>query len=145
MTKYKLEYIWLDGYEPVPNLRGKTQVKEFDSFPKLEELPMWGFDGSSTRQAEGRTSDCMLKPVAVYPDTTRKNGALVMCEVMMPDGRPRIRPTPARPSSTTPAPGSVSSRNTSSTRTASRSASRGRRLPASAGRILHRRRLQERR
>ncbi len=43
---------------------------------------MWGFDGSSTRQAEGTTSDCMLKPVAVYPDTTKKNGALVMCEVM---------------------------------------------------------------
>ena len=85
MAKYKLEYIWLDGYEPVPNLRGKTQVKEFKSFPKLEELPMWGFDGSSTRQAEGRTSDCMLKPVAVFPDSTKKNGVLVMCEVMMPD------------------------------------------------------------
>ena len=39
MAKYKLEYLWLDGYEPVPNLRGKTQVKEFASFPKLEELP----------------------------------------------------------------------------------------------------------
>ncbi len=33
MTKYKLEYIWLDGYTPTPNLRGKTQIKEFDSFP----------------------------------------------------------------------------------------------------------------
>src|ERR1035438_4680786 len=87
MAKYKLEYIWLDGYEPVPNLRGKTQIKEFKAFPKLEELPMWGFDGSSTRQAEGRTSDCMVKPVAVYPDTTKKNGVLVMCEVMMPDGK----------------------------------------------------------
>jgi len=40
MAKYKLEYIWLDGYQPVPNLRGKTQVKEFDSFPKLEQLPI---------------------------------------------------------------------------------------------------------
>ena len=37
-------------------------------------------------QAEGKTSDCMLKPVAVYPDTT-KNGALVMCEVFMPDNK----------------------------------------------------------
>ena len=46
MTKYKLEYIWLDGYTPVPNLRGKTQIKEFDSFPTLEQLPLWGFDGS---------------------------------------------------------------------------------------------------
>jgi len=87
MAKYKLEYIWLDGYQPVPNLRGKTQVKEFNSFPKLADLPQWGFDGSSTRQAEGHNSDCMLKPVAVFPDSTKKNGALVMCEVMLPDGK----------------------------------------------------------
>jgi glutamine synthetase len=86
MAKYKLEYIWLDGYTPVPNLRSKTQIKEFDSFPTVDQLPLWGFDGSSTRQAEGHSSDCMLKPVAVFPDSTRRNGALVMCEVMMPDG-----------------------------------------------------------
>jgi len=70
MAKYLLEYIWLDGYTPVPNIRGKTLVKEFSSFPTLEELPNWGFDGSSTRQAEGHSSDCVLKPVAHYPDTT---------------------------------------------------------------------------
>src|ERR1700727_669690 len=87
MTKYKLEYIWLDGYTPVPNLRGKTQIKEYDSFPALEQLPLWGFDGSSTMQAEGHNSDCLLKPVALYPDSERKNGVLVMCEVMMPDGK----------------------------------------------------------
>jgi glutamine synthetase len=92
MPKYKLEYIWLDGYTPVPNLRGKTQVKEFADFPTLEELPLWGFDGSSTRQAPGRSSDCVLKPVSVYPDTTRKNGVLVMCEVMNADGTPHILP-----------------------------------------------------
>lgn len=86
MTKFKLEYIWLDGYTPVPNLRSKTQIKAFESFPTLEQLPNWGFDGSSTLQAEGRSSDCVLKPVAIYPDSTRLNGALVMCEVMMPDG-----------------------------------------------------------
>jgi glutamine synthetase len=86
MTKYKLEYIWLDGYTPVPNLRGKTQIKEFEHFPALDDLPLWGFDGSSTMQAEGSNSDCVLMPVAVYPDPARKNGVLVMCEVMMPDG-----------------------------------------------------------
>ena len=90
MAKYKLEYIWLDGYTPVPNLRGKTQLKEFASFPKLEELPLWGFDGSSTQQAPGRSSDCVLKPVAVYPDSARKNGVLVMCEVMNADGTPHV-------------------------------------------------------
>src|ERR1700758_3936166 len=87
MTKYKLEYIWLDGYTPTPNLRGKTQIKEFAAFPTLEQLPLWGFDGSSTMQAEGHNSDCVLKPVAVYPDGARANGVLVMCEVMMPDGK----------------------------------------------------------
>src|ERR1044072_6434775 len=87
MTKYKLEYIWLDGDTPTPSLRGKTQIKEFDKFPTLEELPLWGFDGSSTKQAEGHNSDCVLKPVAVYPDAARKDGVLVMCEVMMPDGK----------------------------------------------------------
>ncbi|HML91804.1 glutamine synthetase beta-grasp domain-containing protein [Methyloceanibacter sp.] len=86
MTKYKLEYIWLDGYTPVPNLRGKTQIKEYDSFPDLEQLPLWGFDGSSTMQAEGSNSDCVLRPVRVFPDPSRTNGALVLCEVMMPDG-----------------------------------------------------------
>ena len=88
MAKVKLEYIWLDGYEPVPNLRGKTRVEEFDAVPSLEELPMWGFDGSSTRQAEGHDSDRLLKPVAVYPDPTWDNAMLVMCEVLMPDGTP---------------------------------------------------------
>jgi glutamine synthetase len=86
LTKYKLEYIWLDGYEPVPNLRSKTKIVAYAEFPTLEELPEWGFDGSSTRQAEGSNSDCILKPVAVFPDPARVNGALVMCEVMLPDG-----------------------------------------------------------
>src|SRR5271154_3093853 len=88
MPKYKLEYIWLDGYEPVPNLRGKTKVEEYKDFPSLEELPIWGFDGSSTRQAEGSNSDCLLKPVALFPDPVRENGALAMCEVMLADGTP---------------------------------------------------------
>jgi glutamine synthetase len=88
MAKYKLEYVWLDGYEPVPNLRSKSLIKDFASFPTLEELPNWGFDGSSTRQAEGHSSECVLKPIAVYPDTTKKNGVLVMSEVLHPDLTP---------------------------------------------------------
>ena len=55
MTKYKLEYIWLDGYS-TPNLRGKTQIKEYDAFPTLDQLPNWGFDGSSTLRAKALTA-----------------------------------------------------------------------------------------
>ena len=88
MTKYKLEYIWLDGNQPVPSLRGKTQLKSFDGVPTLEDMPLWGFDGSSTMQAEGKSSDCILKPVALYPDASRKDAFIVLCEVMHPDGTP---------------------------------------------------------
>jgi glutamine synthetase len=86
MTKYKLEYIWLDGKKPVPGLRGKTQLKSFEKPPTLADLPLWGFDGSSTMQAEGKTSDCVLKPVALYPDAARKDAYIVMCEVYLASG-----------------------------------------------------------
>ncbi|MDP7000242.1 MAG: glutamine synthetase beta-grasp domain-containing protein, partial [Candidatus Poribacteria bacterium] len=85
MSKSKLEYIWLDGYKPTQSLRSKTKVVEdFDG--KLESCSMWAFDGSSTQQAEGGSSDCLLKPVAIYPDPVRKNGWLVMNEVLNSDG-----------------------------------------------------------
>ena len=85
MAKSKLEYIWLDGYKPTQSLRSKTKIVN-DFSGKLEDLPMWSFDGSSTEQAEGGSSDCLLKPVAVYPDPARKNGWLVMTEVLNADG-----------------------------------------------------------
>lgn len=85
--KFKLEYVWLDGYTPEPNLRSKTKI--VDKEPRsAADLAVWGFDGSSTKQAEGKSSDCVLKPVALYPDSTRKNGYLVMCEVLLPDMTP---------------------------------------------------------
>ncbi|MER3376237.1 MAG: glutamine synthetase beta-grasp domain-containing protein [Allomuricauda sp.] len=87
MSKSKLEYLWLDGYEPTANIRSKTRIEE-DFSGKLEDCPLWSFDGSSTKQAEGGSSDCLLKPVAIYPDPARKNGYLVMTEVMNPDGTP---------------------------------------------------------
>ncbi|MBK1792844.1 glutamine synthetase beta-grasp domain-containing protein [Persicirhabdus sediminis] len=96
MAKYRLDYLWLDGYTPTQNIRTKCMLKEFDEFPTLEDLPEWGFDGSSTQQADGGDSDCVLKPVALYPDGTRHNGIIVMCEVMLPDGT--AHPTNARAS-----------------------------------------------
>lgn len=87
MTKSKLEYIWLDGNAPTQGLRSKTKIlKDFSG--KLEDCPMWSFDGSSTLQAEGHSSDCLLKPVACFPDPGRNNGYLIMTEVLSPDGSP---------------------------------------------------------
>ena len=85
MAKSKLEYLWLDGYKPTQNIRSKTKVvNDFDG--KLESCPVWAFDGSSTQQAEGNSSDCLLKPVAIYPDPARDDGFLVMTEVLSADG-----------------------------------------------------------
>ena len=85
--KAKLEYIWLDGYKPTQSLRSKTRV-ESDFGGTLEECPMWSFDGSSTEQADGSDSDCLLKPVAIFKDPDRNNGYLVMTEVLNADGTP---------------------------------------------------------
>ena len=87
MAKSKLEYIWLDGAQPTQQMRSKTRVEK-DFSGKLEDCPMWSFDGSSTQQAEGGSSDCLLKPVFICPDPDRKSSFLVMCEVLNADGTP---------------------------------------------------------
>ena len=86
--KHKVEYVWLDGYTPEPNLRSKTKIVEGAGGLKLEDLPEWGFDGSSTQQAEGHFSDCLLKPVKLVIDPHRTRGWIALCEVLNPDGTP---------------------------------------------------------
>ena len=89
---YKAEYIWIDGNEPTPRLRSKTKV-----LPDGAELPIWGFDGSSTNQAPGKASDCVLKPVFSCPDPVRGgDDVLVMCEVLLTDMTPHPTNTRAK-------------------------------------------------
>lgn len=89
MSLVKLEYIWLDGYKPTQSLRSKTKIVKSEDFDgTLASLDMWSFDGSSTEQAPGGSSDCLLKPVYMVNDPQRKNAYLVMCEVMNADGTP---------------------------------------------------------
>ncbi len=81
---YKAEYIWIDGTEPTAKLRSKTKVLDDGA-----ELPIWGFDGSSTNQAPGSASDCVLQPVFSCPDPIRGgNNKLVLCEVLLTDMTP---------------------------------------------------------
>jgi glutamine synthetase len=81
---YKAEYIWMDGAQPTQKLRSKTKIVKTG-----EEPPIWGFDGSSTNQAAGHSSDCVLKPVCVVPDPVRGgDNKLVMCEVLLIDMTP---------------------------------------------------------
>jgi len=90
-VSYKAEYIWIDGTEPTAKLRSKTKILADGAEPGV-----WGFDGSSTNQAEGHSSDRVLKPVATYPDPIR-GGAnlLVLCEVFNIDDTPHSSNTRA--------------------------------------------------
>ena len=64
MAKFMAEYIWIDGTKPSPMLRSKTKILN-QAVSNVQEIPEWGFDGSSTMQAETGSSDCQLKPVAL--------------------------------------------------------------------------------
>jgi glutamine synthetase len=84
----KIEYVWLDGYSPEPNLRSKIKIiKSDDRIFSVDDIPHWNFDGSSTLQSEGSKSDCILKPVRVYSNINQTK-VYVLCEVMNPNGTP---------------------------------------------------------
>jgi len=87
---HKLDYLWLDGCTPT-QIRYKTKVVK--EFGKQEEAPIWGFDGSSTEQADGGSSDCVLKPVRVYPNPLESNSSIVLCEVFNVDDTPHASNT----------------------------------------------------
>jgi glutamine synthetase len=84
--KITAEYIWIDGQKPTAKLRSKTKILD-GPVKKVDEIPEWGYDGSSTYQATGHFSDLLLRPVKIVPDPLhRENDLLVLCEVFNPDG-----------------------------------------------------------
>lgn len=88
--RHLVEYIWIDGTKPTPQLRSKTRVVEGHDSDAL-----WGFDGSSTNQASGEDSDCVLRPIRMIQDPFRPPGSLLaLCEVL--DARMRPHSTNKR-------------------------------------------------
>jgi len=90
----KLEYVWVDGFSPW-GLRSKIKVEKFneEALMRLDAgdaryAPDWGFDGSSTGQAVGASSDCILKPAAIVHDSVGISDFVVLCEVLNADGTP---------------------------------------------------------
>lgn len=93
-NKVILEYIWLDGYE-TQNLRSKIKTidkdaleKNKDGTLKIKSIPTWNFDGSSTKQASGNNSECLLRPVRIYTTNNSDIHVYVLCEVMNTDMTP---------------------------------------------------------
>jgi glutamine synthetase len=99
--KIVAEYIWIDGQKPTAKMRSKIRVLEsgHDTM-NPGEFPIWGFDGSSTEQATGDDSDCVLRPVACC--NVRHEGHfwgidyLVLCEVLNTDMTPHKSNTRAQ-------------------------------------------------
>ncbi|KAL4854616.1 Glutamine synthetase [Chlorella vulgaris] len=101
----RVEYIWHDGAEGTiekgmqfNEMRSKTKVlqKPVTSF-NAADFPEWSFDGSSTGQAEGRSSDCILRPCYVVPDPIRGgDDVLVMCDVLDASSAPHPTNTRAK-------------------------------------------------
>ncbi len=90
----RAEYIWIDGTEPTANVRSKTKILS-NAVERLDQLPIWGYDGSSTNQATGKDSDLVLQPVYYCPDPIRGGAdVLVLCEVLKTDMSPH--PTNSR-------------------------------------------------
>jgi glutamine synthetase len=109
-------YVWQDGKRPTPTLRNKERslsvrenawrdwnekvqqaiqsrhdnpFKPTDYGKPPEWVPKWGFDGSSTFQAETESSDCGLLPVSVIPDPILgMPNILVLCETELPNSEP---------------------------------------------------------
>lgn len=83
----KLEYIWIDGNN---DIRSKTKIynKEIKT---AKDIPIWNYDGSSTKQATGSKSEVFIRPCAIYKDPFRKESTdnyLVLCDTLLPDHTP---------------------------------------------------------
>jgi len=84
------EYVWVDA---AGNTRSKTRTLPAAKAEKVESLPKWNFDGSSTGQAPGDDSEVILRPCRIFKDPFRPrsdglDNILVMCDTWTPAGEP---------------------------------------------------------
>ncbi len=78
-----VEYVWLDHNQ---QFRSKTKVLTTHN-PNKDGLPMWNYDGSSTKQAHGTDSEVFLRPVKLCYDPFRRgdNAYIVLCDTWLAD------------------------------------------------------------
>jgi len=81
------EYVWLGGDN---ELRSKTKTLTGRTvINSLKELPVWNYDGSSTKQAPTESSEVLIKPARMIRDPFRRgNNIIVLCETLNTDEEP---------------------------------------------------------
>lgn len=76
-----LEYIWLDSDN---NYRSKIKIVN-ETVTKLDQVPKWNYDGSSTGQATLENSEVELIPLKIYQHKYDKSyPILVLCDTYNP-------------------------------------------------------------
>jgi glutamine synthetase len=93
------EYIWLDANK---KFRSKVRTIHHENFT-IPQYPDWDYDGSSTGQADGNSSEITIRPVFVcdnplsnFRDNHIMYSKLVLCETLNIDGTPTNSNTRAR-------------------------------------------------
>lgn len=80
-----VDYVWIGGNG---ELRSKTRVLTWQ-VNKLEDIPIWNYDGSSTNQATSEMSEVYIYPRRIFRCPFRRpNGLIAMCDTYTPDGIP---------------------------------------------------------
>lgn len=87
--RYQIEYIWLDAHK---NYRSKTRILSGE-LPtlRLDKVPLWNYDGSSTGQMPTSNSELILQPVFICNNPLLKSinssilNYLVLCDTYVPD------------------------------------------------------------
>jgi glutamine synthetase len=87
--KFIADYIWIGGDG---EFRSKTRVitvQPNQSSVTLKDIPHWNYDGSSTNQADGKDSEIVILPRALYRNPfTMSNDVFVVCDTYTPDMKP---------------------------------------------------------